>query len=164
MFAGSISPTGPYESYIWLAKLDAMGDSGISGAYDHIQLSDGSFIITGITDYDFGEGDFFLMKTDSLGNLLWENTYNGGRSDRGVSVAQTFNGGFIIAGYSASTPAMGVLDAYIVKTDSTGDSPWHVFTGDQVGIWLYLSCKQRIVVSFLQGVNLQLPAIPTSGL
>jgi hypothetical protein len=70
-----------------------------------------------------GLHDVYLIKTDSLGNLLWSNTYGGIYEDRGNSVRQTEDGGYIITGITYSFGGVGG-DIYLIKTDSLGNQQW----------------------------------------
>ena len=54
-------------------------------------------------------------------DTLWTKTFGGDQTDCGVSVCQTFDGGYIIAGRTASYGQSGV---YVIKTDSLGDTLW----------------------------------------
>jgi len=56
-------------------------------------------------------------------DTLWTRTYGGANDDQAYSVQQTFDGGYIIAGYTKSYGA-GDADVYLVKTDSIGDTLW----------------------------------------
>ena len=75
--------------------------------------------------FSFGAGsaDVYLLKTDSPGNVMWTKTYGGSSSDYGYSVKQTFDGGFVIAGYTNSFGA-GQFDLYVIKTDTNGSLVW----------------------------------------
>jgi len=57
------------------------------------------------------------------GDTLWTRTYGGSSLDRGYSVQQTSDGGYIIAGGTYSFGA-GLSDVYLVKTNSSGDTLW----------------------------------------
>jgi hypothetical protein len=88
------------------------------------QTSDGGYIITGLT-WSFGAGgeDVYLIKTDASGDTIWTRTYGGTGNEGGVSVEQTSDGGFVIAGW-AFAPGAAWADAYLVKTDASGDTVW----------------------------------------
>ncbi|MCK4584814.1 hypothetical protein KAU13_05300, partial [candidate division WOR-3 bacterium] len=60
---------------------------------------------------------------DQEPDFLWTKTYGGSNQDRGYSVQQTSDGGYIIAGWTESFGAGGE-DVYLIKTDSLGDSLW----------------------------------------
>jgi hypothetical protein len=118
---------------VWLIKTDANGDTmwtrtygGVSNDESRsVQLTlDGGYIITGYTA-SFGAGgiDFYLIKTDSMGDTIWTKTYGGVEWEWSYSVQQTSDGGYIIVGYTTSFGAGGE-DVYIIKADSMGDTIW----------------------------------------
>jgi hypothetical protein len=95
------------------------------------QTADGGYIVAGYSD-SFGAGgyDFYLVKTDSLGNILWTGTYGGSVDEEGRSVQQTTDGGYIVAGCTRSFGA-GLYDFYLVKTDPLGILEWdRTYGGD----------------------------------
>ncbi|NOY49414.1 MAG: hypothetical protein GXO88_02435 [Chlorobi bacterium] len=87
------------------------------------QTTDGGYIITG--SYQFGNVsyDVYLIKTDSNGDTLWTKIIGGEGWEQGHSVQQTTDGGYIITG-STNSYGSGDFDAYLIKTDSNGDTLW----------------------------------------
>lgn len=80
---------------------------------------DGGYIIVGQTDTENAEGyQVYFIKTDADGNKICEKFLGGTGDDRGCTVLQTDDGGFIISGY---TKALGIGNIYVIKTDSNGD-------------------------------------------
>jgi ribosomal protein S11 len=106
----SISPM----SAISFAK--TYGGTNYDKAYSVRQTSDGGYIVAGYTT-SFGAGwsDFFLIKTDANGNIIWAKTYGGTGWDEANSVQQTSDGGYIV---------VGARDAFLVKTDANGNIIW----------------------------------------
>jgi hypothetical protein len=123
---------GSYGTDVWLVKTDSLGDTlwtksyGGSGSDEGCaieQTRDGGFIIAGHTEsYGAGGYDFYLIKTDSIGNSQWTRTYGGNQSDHAHSIQQTSDDGYIIGGYTHSFGPW--TDFYLVKTDSLGDTLW----------------------------------------
>lgn len=120
-------------SDVFLVRTDDTGDSvsqityggGSADKGRSIDFtSDGGFIVVGETE-SFGAGwdDFYLLRTNALGDTLWTKTYGGGHFDEGWSVQETSDGGFIMTGMTRSFGA-GSYDVYVIKTDSAGDTLW----------------------------------------
>jgi hypothetical protein len=81
-----------------------------------METGDGGYIIIGETYSEADRNqDVLLVKTDSLGNLLWSRTYGGNGSEGGNSVLEAGDGGYVIAGKTKSFGA-GEYDVYVVKT------------------------------------------------
>lgn len=113
-------------NYLWEKTY---GGSNVEEGFSVQQTSDTGFILAGYTkSFGSGAADCYLVKTDSLGNVLWSRTY-GGIANEGVpaigniSVHQTLDGGYIIADYTNSFGAGG-YDFYFIRTDATGAVMW----------------------------------------
>ena len=118
----------------WLGKTDETGDmlwnrtyggEGHEYAFSGQQTADGGYILAGVA-YPLGinNGDFYLVKTDSYGNMEWNKTYGGSSNEAAWSVQQTSDGGCILAGETYSFGA-GYTDCWLVKTDSNGKMEWN---------------------------------------
>jgi parallel beta-helix repeat protein len=126
---------GRYESDFWLAKVNSagtqlwaktFGGTGDTEAFSVIQASDGGYALAGKSNAysDAGEYDFMLVKTDSSGNQQWLKTFGGvGGDSDAKSLVQTIDGGYVLAGYTAAY-GLGGYDAWLVKTDSSGNLMW----------------------------------------
>jgi hypothetical protein len=94
-------------------------------AYSLVQTDDGGYAIAGSTEsYGAGARDFWLVKTDSAGNVLWNRKYGGTNYDEARSLVQTSDGGYALAGYTDSYGA-GSSDFWLVKTDASGNTQWN---------------------------------------
>ena len=123
---------------IYLIKVDVNGDEQWRKTYggtneeegnDVALTSDGGYIIIGETSsYGNGDDDVYLIKTDASGNEQWTKTFGQGYYDRGNSVKQTIDGGYILCG------TLNNEDMYLIKTDANGNELWsNTFTG--LGLW-----------------------------
>jgi len=64
-----------------------------------------------------------VFASPALAQTSWWRTYGGANYDCGWSAQQTSDGGYIIAGWTESFGA-GSKDAYLVKTNASGDTQW----------------------------------------
>jgi uncharacterized delta-60 repeat protein len=102
----------------------AYGGTLSEWAYSVQQTSDGGYILAGgISTASAGLNDFFLIKTDANGNIIWDKAYGGTNYDYAHSVQQTSDGGYIVAGYTNSF-GVGTYDAFLIKTDANGNLQW----------------------------------------
>jgi len=117
----------------WLVKLDNSGNtvwaraygnltgSGSDRAYSVRQTSDGGYVFVGATTNDLGQDDIWLVRVDSSGTPLWGRVVGSAAADWGLSVVETSDGGFAVAGY---TEAFANRDGVVFKTDGNGNMQW----------------------------------------
>ncbi|MCW4017142.1 MAG: hypothetical protein NWF00_00425 [Candidatus Bathyarchaeota archaeon] len=132
--AGTTNSFGSGIINAWLVKTNAEGEmqwnqtySGLEqGIVDSmVQTADGGYALAGYS-YAIDEGGIYvwLIKTDSDGNLLWNNTY----TDLGTAIAygiiQTADGGYALVGAS-NTVGEGGNDGWLIKVDSDGALEWY---------------------------------------
>jgi len=145
ILAGSVGQSGNSNGVdVYLLKTDANGTKQwsrkLGGPADEYSTSvritsDGGYILAGSTDsYGAGAWDTYVIKTDASGDTLWTRTYGGSSVDGGVTssrqtINETFDGGYIIGGYSTSFFTAGGTDAYLIKTDVAGDVQWSKLYG-----------------------------------
>ncbi|MDD5528685.1 MAG: T9SS type A sorting domain-containing protein [bacterium] len=124
-----------YQNFYFI-KTDSSGNTlwtkTYGGIYDDVgfsvqQTQDGGFIISGMTKayYGPGEGDVYLIRTTSSGDVIWTKTFGVSGYDGGTSVQSVSGGmgGFIVLGYSELLGA-GKGDIYFIRTNSSGNTIW----------------------------------------
>src|SRR6185436_3078769 len=118
---------------IYIVKTDANGDTlwtktlGAGGPKRDIgnsiqQTFDGGYIIAGTQSWGTVGYHIYLIKTDSIGNLVWVKFMCASYHDDANSVLQTMDGGYIVAGLI--DPQTYYADAFLMRTDFNGDTLW----------------------------------------
>ncbi len=130
--AGETRSFGAGNSDFWVLKLDSNGNvtwqktyggSSEDFTYSIWQTIDGDYVAGGFTQ-SFGAGsyDYWVLKLDDNGNIVWQKTYGLSNNEGVLSIQQTADKGYIVAGpmriSSASDADFGVL-----KIDGSGDIP-----------------------------------------
>jgi len=85
-----------------------------------------------------GWGDFYLIRLDSLYNVEWQYWYGGSRSDWLWDMDTTWDGGFVMVGYTNSV-GNGRDDLCVIRVDSAGNLLWGNGYGgsyDDHGTWV----------------------------
>lgn len=89
-----------------------------------LELSDKSILLAGTTlSYGAGVEDFYLIKTDSMGNVLWNKTYGSLFKNLCNYMIQASDGGFVLFGIS-DTGNSTVKVFLVIKTDLSGNIQW----------------------------------------
>jgi len=138
IIAGRTTSFGAGRNDVWLVETDSVGNMEWNKTYggslddaaaDMCKTTDGGYALGGYTNsFGAGSSDFWLIKTNSTGNIQWNMTYGGTDSDQAFFVAQTSDGGYAIVGNTNSSGAGGI-DAWLVKTNANGDMQWNMTYG-----------------------------------
>ncbi|MCX6689888.1 MAG: PGF-pre-PGF domain-containing protein [Methanoregula sp.] len=157
---GDVSGNHGEDDY-WIVKLTStgtiqwqksLGGSDDDEAYSIWQTTDEGYIIAGYTVSSDGDVsinhsddefcDYWIVKLTSTGVIQWERSFGGSDDDIATSIRQTSDGGYIVAGYSASTDGdvsgnHGIADYWLVKLDSSGGAEWAKSLGGTSGDYGY---------------------------
>ena len=119
-----------------------IGGTGFDEAYAIENTYDGGYIIAGgsysndgnVTANHSNQEDYWIVKLDNLGNILWQKALGGTGNDLSACVKLTPDGGYVVSGHSASidgdvTGNHGGYDYWIVKLDGTGGIQWQKSLG-----------------------------------
>ena len=128
---------GGWDSYI--TRMNANGDTLWFKTYGNTQYdefqdvdttSDGGFIAVGHTWTNDFAGNVYVVRTDGNGTVIWSKEFGGatGLSDKGYSIRETSDGGFIVCGTTA-TYGSGSDDVYVLKISSVGSLSWSAVIG-----------------------------------
>ena len=87
------------------------------------QTDDGGYILAGSSRLkEESKADAWLLKTDAVGDPLWQRTFESVSSDEITSLQTTSDGGFVLVGSSASMDG-SPADLLLIKTDARGTTP-----------------------------------------
>lgn len=115
-----------------LSWTKTIGGAGNDGAAHIIRTYDGGFALTGATQ-SMGSSldDVLLIHTNANGDTVFSKGYGLPETEIGLTVAQTRDSGFVIAGKQVFL-VNGVQqgDAFVIKTDSLGIIQWSNFYRD----------------------------------
>lgn len=135
--------TGHHFKYdIWVIRLDsngnlmwqkALGGNEWEKAGNIVVTDDGSFVIggyTGSTDGDvssnIGLNDYWVIKLNGDGEILWEKTYGSNMNDEAYDMKQAPNGDLYLIGFARTANGdvsqnFGVHDYWLLQLDSEGN-------------------------------------------
>ena len=173
VLGATISPINTAD--FWLSKLSATGDIQWTKTYGSSQnewlnevivCSDGGFLLLGGTEASnleivgAGKGfiDFFAIKTDVTGKVLWQKALGGTNLDIAYSAIETTDNGYIIVGETNSTNGdmvgnLGQKDGFLAKFATNGQLLWKVLTGGTDIDGLYNIKKASDGKMFAMGIS-----------
>lgn len=120
---------------VWVVKINeqgtilwekTFGGTGFDSARDVAVMQDG-FVITGASrsiDGDVtenkGQSDFWILKIDQNGTMVWQRTIGGSELDFGYGITAAADGSVLVAGDTQSndqdiTTTLGAVDAVLIK-------------------------------------------------
>ncbi|MCG2611790.1 T9SS type A sorting domain-containing protein [Flavobacterium sp. SM15] len=145
----------------WILKLDGEGKQQwqrtLGGDKDDnlavvLQSQDGNYIVggssnSGATDSKSKSSkngsDFWIVKLDSKGSTLWQQTYNFGKYDILTSIVENPDGSMLVGGYAATEKKQttdskkqkedseGINDYIAMRIDSNGENKWSQTVGSK---------------------------------
>lgn len=152
----------------WIIKLNAKGNEewqktiGGNGQDEItcvITTMDGGFVIGGAsssntsgekTDDSFGGIDYWILKLDREGKIVWQKTFGGQYSDELRSISMTNDKGFLLGGSSNSPEGgnktgkcLGERDYWIIKLDDKGMMQWQQSIGSAGDDKLSVVCTTK---------------------
>lgn len=145
----------------WVVKISSngilewqrcLGGSLDERAFSVKQTLDGNYVVTGFTESSDGDvsgiqgnntinsdvSDMWVVKLSNSGSILWEKSYGGADIEVAYDIALTFDGGYIVTGYTQTANNGDVQgwhegylffsapssDCWLVKLDSLGTIEW----------------------------------------
>jgi gliding motility-associated-like protein len=136
-------------SKIWDKRYGSNGDEFLG---EILALPGNEFLLCGYSDGDAsgdksqssrGGTDFWIIKIDGSGNILWETTLGGSQDEYAEKALLACDGNLVIIGTSKSpisgdktTARKGLYDFWVVKLDQNGNKLWDATvggTGDEFG-------------------------------
>jgi hypothetical protein len=139
VIAGYTDSYGAGNRDVWLIKTDSDGSIIWHQTYGGTEMDwgssvvrtiDGGYAIAGRTrSFGAGDYDFWLIRTDSDGEVIWNQTYGGMQIDEAHSLVQTNDGGYALLG---RTNSFGTCNYWLVKTDSLGNMQWNQTYGGEL--------------------------------
>ena len=162
-------PAFSFSYDVWTVKLNTLGTidwQKVYGGLDTDQINDitptndGGYILSAGSNSDAtgvktvsnkGNQDYWIIKTDYLGNIVWQKGLGGSDYEGLAKIKQTSDGGYIISGVSASSISgdktetlLGFQDYWVIKLDASGSILWQNTIGSTNEI-IHLRLSKRMM-------------------
>jgi hypothetical protein len=159
---------GRGDSDFWIIKLNAKGgeewQKTIGGLGQDelnaiVRTKDGGFVLAGSSasglsgekaSKNYGGMDYWVLKVNGKGEIVWQNAFGGNYNDQLRSIALTKDGGYLLGGSSNSADTgtktqknIGKSDYWIVKIDNKGQEEWQKTIGDKGDDQLSVLCESN---------------------
>jgi hypothetical protein len=100
------------------------GQSRLDRFYSVVPTVDGGYIMAG-RSRSFSDHDrAYLVKTDALGNVVWERSYGERPATGARNIKETSDGAFIVAGWTGRIRHGKSVDLLLFKIDREGEIIW----------------------------------------
>lgn len=181
--SGNKSEKNYGQSDYWVLKLDTKGEVEWQKAYGGegndqlqavLQSKDGNYLLagssssgtTGNKNASNGKGsDFWLLKIDASGEILWQKTYDIGKADLLTSIEENRDGSLLLGGYARSEVSgakkkdrEGINDYIAIKTDEKGEEQWTQSVGSSGEDILRKAIETRDGGYLLAGTSMGAPS------
>ncbi len=109
------------------------GNSGSEIGLAVTETAGGGYIAVGAKDSESFSDEWWIIKLDDDGVIVWEKCIGSTRFDRAYDVKQTADGGYAIAGSFGDDGDIaehnGITDFSLLKLDANGEIEWQKFHG-----------------------------------
>jgi len=138
IIGGKTNSFGALDDAAWILKLNSKGKiswqkmyDGSGYGYDNPlsirEIGGGGFIFTGYTTTFGDNGDMWITKLNSSGNIIWQKIYGTLNWDEGDSIIQTSDNNYVVLGVTSDN--LGYYDLWLLKLDTNGNIIWQYTYG-----------------------------------
>jgi hypothetical protein len=137
LLAGYTNSFGNGQYDFWLCKIDGMGTpiwnhtygrAESDQAYAIVRAEEGYLIAGETHSQSESDADALVVRIDTEGGFLWEQTYGGEEYDVATSMIRSADGNYLVSGYTFSFSA-GQRDFWLFKINDSGGILWSTTQG-----------------------------------
>lgn len=126
---------GDFQKDLLVMKIDTLGNVLWHKTYGGILDEEGlkiiacdtlgGYAVCGYTSSNNdGEPNWYMMRLDDHGNKLWDKEFGMSSDDKALSIAQTYDGGFVVTGYLGNANGSAQKIMWVMKLDADGNDIW----------------------------------------